>query len=203
MRCSPNLALRVMVVAVNIAGVTVLAQTPTYSNVGRTPTQEEIRAWDIAIGIDGKELPPGSGTAKEGAQIFARKCAGCHGPDLKGGWLIAEDIPRAALVGGKGTLVTSHPVMTIGSWWPFATTLWDYINRGMPRGQGGSLSANEVYAVTAFLLYKNDIIQESDVLDAKTLPQVQMPNRNGFVPAQIEDIANMKKRGCRLGHCPN
>jgi S-disulfanyl-L-cysteine oxidoreductase SoxD len=203
MRCFPKLPLTMMVAAVNIACLAALAQTPDYTNVGQTPTPEDIKAWDIAIGPEGKELPPGSGSAKDGAPIFARKCAVCHGPDLKGGWLITNQIPRAALVGGKGTLATLHPVLTIGSWWPYATTLWDYINRAMPRGQEGSLKADEVYALSAFLLYKNDIIQESDVLDAKSLPKVQMPARDIFRPVRIEDITNYKKRGCRLGHCPN
>jgi mono/diheme cytochrome c family protein len=156
------------------------AQGPTY-NLGRTPTDGEIRAWDIAIGPAGKELPQGSGTAKEGAQIFGRKCAVCHGPNLEG----SKAGPR--LVGGQGTLATPHAVKTVGSYWPFATTIWDYINRAMPRLQEGSLSADEVYAVTAFLLYKNDIIKEGDVIDSKTLPKVQMPNRNGFVPAPWRD----------------
>jgi len=203
MRSFPKLAISVMVVSVGIACVTALAQTPNYTGVGRTASQEEIRAWDIAIGLEGKELPPGSGTATEGAQVYARKCAACHGADLKGGWMLPLGIPRAALVGGKDSLSTPHPAQTVGSWWPYATTLWDYINRAMPRYQEGSLSATEVYAVTAFLLYKNDIIQESDLIDAKSLPKVQMPNRNGFVPAKIEDIMDFKKRGCRVGHCPH
>lgn len=155
--------------------VTVLAQGPTY-NFGRAPTEAEIRAWDIAIGPAGKELPPGSGTAKEGEKIFANKCAVCHGPTLAG----TKAGPR--LVGGQGTLATPHAVKTVGSYWPFATTIWDYINRAMPRLQEGSLSADEVYAVTAFLLFKNNIIKVSDVMDPQTLPKVQMPNRDGFLP---------------------
>jgi mono/diheme cytochrome c family protein len=176
-----------------------LAQTPSYSNVGRTPTKEEIQAWDIAAGPDGKGLPPGHGTAKEGAPIYATKCALCHGPAGEGGPI------GLRLVGGKAdleTLTTLRPVRTIGSYWPFATTIWDYINRAMPRNQGGSLSANEVYALTAFILSKSGIIEESDVLDAKSLPKVQMPNRNGFVPQRFEDIPDERKRGCRQGVCP-
>jgi S-disulfanyl-L-cysteine oxidoreductase SoxD len=106
------------------------------------------------------------------------------------------------MLGGKGTLNTLDPVMTIGSYWPFATTLWDFINRAMPRKQKGSLSADEVYALTAFLLYRNDIIRESDFIDAKSLPKIQMPNRNGFVPPRLEDIHDIQRRRCRLGHCP-
>jgi mono/diheme cytochrome c family protein len=166
-----------------------------YKNVGRAATPEEIRAMDIAISTTGEELPPGSGTAKVGAPIYAEKCAKCHGATGEDGQLG----PR--LVGGKGTLDTLHPVLTIGSYWPFATTLWDYINRAMPRMKEGSLKPDEVYSLTAFLLFRNDIIQESDVMDSKTLPKVQMPNRNGFVPPRLEDIGDVRKRNCKLGHC--
>jgi len=159
MRCWPE---RLALLAVLAAGVVcAAAQTPSYSGVGRTPTAEEVRAWDISVGPAGKELPPGSGTAKEGAEIFARKCAVCHGDTLEGGR------GGPALVGGEGSLTTLRIQRTIGSYWPFATTLWDYINRGMPTTARGSLSANEVYALTAFLLYKNGIIEEGQTMDAK------------------------------------
>ena len=177
MRCFLNLLVPVMTL-VPLCGIAALAQTPTY-NLGRTPSAEEIRAWDIAIGPAGKELPPGSGTAQEGAKVYAQRCAECHGPTGTG---IEGQGPYRTLVGCQGTLKTNHPVRTIGSFWPFATTVWDYINRAMPWNKEGSLSADEVYAVTAFLLYRNGIIQESDVLDAKSLPKIPMPNRNGFVP---------------------
>jgi cytochrome c len=90
-------------------------------------------------------------------------------------------------------------VRTIGSFWPFAPPIWDYIKRSMPPGQGGSLSPEEVYALTAFLLFRNEIIQENDIIDAQSLPKVQMPNRNGFVPAKLEDIERLR---CRVGTCP-
>ncbi|MBI2815582.1 MAG: cytochrome c [Acidobacteria bacterium] len=175
MRSSLNLFL----LAVLASGGAVLAQTSSTYNLGRTPTQEEIRTWDIAISPDGKELPPGRGSAKEGAAIYAQKCASCHGPT--GAEQGQTDFP---LVGGKGTLTTLHPVRTLGSFWPFATTIWDYIRRAMPQGKEGSLTVDEVYAVTAYLLYRNGIIQESDSLNATSLPKIQMPNRNGFVPAK-------------------
>lgn len=177
----------------------VLAQTPDYKNVGRTPTKEEIQAWDIAIGPDGKGLPAGQGTAKDGAPIFAAKCAVCHGAEGQGGAIG----PR--VVGGKAdteTLTTVRPVRTVGGYWPYATTVWDYINRAMPRSQSGTLTPNEVYALTAFILAKSNIIKEDEVLDAKTLPKVEMPNRNGFVPAKFADIPDEKKRGCKQGVCP-
>jgi len=179
-----------------MAGNAAWGQAPNYKNVGRAPTPDEIRAWDTAVGPAGKELPPGNGTAKEGAEIFAEKCAVCHGPAGQG----SQMAPR--LVGGKGTLTTPQPVLTVGSYWAFPTTIFDFIYKAMPRGQEGSLKPDQAYALTAFLLYKNDIIKETDTIDAKTLPAIKMPNRDGFIPPQIEDIHDIKKRGCRLGHCP-
>jgi cytochrome c len=155
------------------------AQTTPTIDLGRAATAEEIQAWDIAVGPAGKELPPGSGTAKEGAAIFARQCAACHGPTAEGG-------SEKALVGGKGTLATLNPRKTIGSYWPFAPIVWDYINRAMPRFQEGTLSPNEVYSLTAFLLFRNGIIGENDVMNARTLPKVRMPNRDGFLPPKPE-----------------
>jgi cytochrome c len=149
-----------------IACATVLAQAPTY-DLGKTATPDEIQKWDIAIGPSGKELPPGSGTAKDGADVFAKKCAVCHGK------------------AGEGTKLASQLITTNGKpptimGWPFATTIWDFINRAMPMNAEGSLSANEVYGLTAFLLAQNGAIQESVVLDAKALSKVDMPNRKRF-----------------------
>ena len=172
------------------------AQTPDYKNVGPTPTAQEIQAMDIAIGTDGKELPPGSGNAKAGGALFAQKCAACHGESQEG------SAQAPALVGGKGTLASLHPKMTAGSYWPFATTIFDYIRRAMPRYQEGSLKVDEVYSLTAFILYRNDIIKEDDVIDATALPKIKMPNRDGFIPQNLDEIHDWKKRGCKLGHCP-
>ena len=161
-----------------------------------------MRDWDIAISIDGNGLPSGSGTAKDGVRVFMAKCAPCHGANLEG---VKPTDPYAvgpALVGGMGSLTTGHPVKTVGSYWPYATMIWDYVNRAMPRGQEHTLTPNQVYQVTAFILYKNGIIKEDDVIDAKTLPKVQMPNRNGFLPARAEDIPDLQKRGCHQGQCP-
>jgi S-disulfanyl-L-cysteine oxidoreductase SoxD len=157
-------------------------QTPTYG-VGRTPTPEEIRAWDIAISPTGKELPQGHGSAKEGAALFVSKgCGGCHGASGSGGH-------APTLVPSKGSqpamamtclapCVNDSNAMAIHS--PFATTIWDYINRGMPLGKEGSLTPNEVYALTAYILYKSNVVKEDDVMDAESLPKVKMPNRDGF-----------------------
>ena len=149
------------------------AQSPTYG-LGRAAKPDEIKAWDDAIHPDGRELPAGSGAAVEGGKIYAAKCAACHGKTGVEG-------PNDKLVGGQGTLNTKKPVKTVGSFWPYSTTVWDYINRSMPFDKPGSLTADEVYAVTAYVLSLNHIIREDEVMNAKTLPQVQMPNRNGFI----------------------
>jgi len=158
-------------------------QSPTYK-LGRTPTAEEIRAWDISISPNGKELPSGRGTAKEGAALYVRKgCAGCHGANGSSNGRAPTLIRNkdAHPMPGMPCLspcVNDSNAMAIHS--PFATTIWDYINRGMPLGKEGSLTPNEVYSLTAFLLYKNDVIKEDEVMDAQSLPKVKMPNQNGF-----------------------
>lgn len=141
--------------------------------LGRTPTAAEIVAWDIAIGPDGKELPVGKGNARDGKEIYRQKCSPCHGATGTEG-------PRDVLVGGKGSLATAKPLKTIGSYWPYATTIYDYISRAMPFNAPGSLTPDEVYALTAFLLYRNGIVEEAQVMDANVLPRIVMPNRNGF-----------------------
>ena len=175
MRCTKVIVPMVVLVA----SVTALAQMSTYSNVGRRPSRDEIQAWDITVGPAGKELPPGSGTVKEGAEIYARRCVACHGPTgTEAKWYSGR------LVGGRDVLTADRATRTLGNYWPYATSIWTYIYRAMPQGAAGSLSANEAYALTAFLLYRNGIIKESEVMDAETLPKVQMPNLNGFVPAR-------------------
>jgi S-disulfanyl-L-cysteine oxidoreductase SoxD len=158
-----------------IFATVISAQSRNYG-IGRTPTQGEIKSWDDSIGTDGKELPPGSGTAEEGAKIYVTKCVICHGANLNDG------NGGPPLVGGQGTLTSLAPVKTIGSFWPFATTIWDFINRAMPAYAEGSLKPSEVYAVTAYLLYRNGIIRKTDFMNSETLPKVRMPNRTGFIP---------------------
>lgn len=179
MRCGKS-NLLLLTSAVSAFCCVSLAQSPTY-HLGRTPSQEEVKAWDISIGPQGSELPPGRGTAIDGAKIYAEKCAVCHGPTATEGKFL-----HGVLTGGQGSLTTLEPVKTIGSYWPYATTLFDFINRAMPFSKPGSLTPDEVYALTAFLLYRNEIVNESYVIDAQSLPKVQMPNRNGFFPAQPE-----------------
>lgn len=165
------------------------AQLPTYG-LGRAPTAEEIKAWDVTIPHDGKGLPPGSGTATLGKPIYVQRCASCHGER-------GEDPKYFVLVGGRGTLNTDKPLKTIGSFWPYATTLWSYISRTQPFGEPGSLTPAQVYAVTAYLLHLNGIIGEHDVMDARTLPAVKMPNRDGFVPDARPDVGKPAKAGTR------
>jgi len=162
-----------------------LAQSPAYG-LGKAPTEDEIRAWDIAISPDGKELPPGAGTAKEGAPLYAQKCAACHGANGYEGrapQLIKID-PSASAVKQPPCLapcIRGANVMALHS--PYATTIWDYINRAMPLSKEGTLKPNEVYALTAFILFKNGVIKEDEVMDAQSLPKVKMPNRDHFALA--------------------
>ena len=153
-----------------LVGDVALAQSPTYG-VGRTPTPEEIRAWDISISPTGTELPQGHGTAKEGAQVYrAKGCAGCHGANLTGG--------RAPVLlkADKGPGVDPWELGRVLPFRaPYATIVWDYINRGMPLNREGTLTADEVYALTAYLLHINDVIPEDETLDAQSLPKVKMP----------------------------
>ena len=162
--------------------VVALAQSPTYG-LGKTPSPETIRALDIMISPDGKELPQGSGSAREGAPLYAQKCAVCHGANGYEGrapQLIKADPAAAAkLPPCLSPCIRGANVMAIHS--PYATVIWDYINRGMPFGKEGSLTPNEVYAITAFILYKNDVIPEDQVVDARNLPQIKMPNSGGYV----------------------
>jgi mono/diheme cytochrome c family protein len=162
------------------ASVAARAQMPTY-NLGRTPSPEEIRSWDISaytgkslplIGPMGKELPPGSATARQGEKVFAQWCAKCHGLDGKYQWPYRVHMPS----GGKAPVLAGE-TGAVRKQRQFAPSLWDYINRAMPLGQGGTLSADEVYGATAYLLYLSGIIKQDDVMDAQTLPKVQMPNR--------------------------
>jgi len=166
------------------------AQRAKYDNVGRTATPEEIRARDITILPSGHGLPPGKGTAKEGAPIYAAWCAVCHGATGK------EVGPLAP------KLVGDTFYDRAATFWPFATSVWDYINRAMPRYQEGTLTPDQVYAVTAFLLYRGGIIKENDVMDAKSLTELRMPNRDGWVPSRLEDIPDLEKRAGRNGQYP-
>jgi S-disulfanyl-L-cysteine oxidoreductase SoxD len=150
-----------------------LAETAQF---GQPIAPADIAPWDISISPDGAGLPPGSGTAAQGEAVYAAKCQACHGEKGVGG-------PNDALVGGVGSLAAGKtPVKTVGSYWPYATTLFDYIRRAMPFPEAKSLTNDEVYAVSAYVLSLNGIIGTGEMLDAQSLPKVNMPNRDGFMP---------------------
>jgi len=149
------------------------AQAPQF---GQPVTPADIAPWDISIGPDGAGLPAGRGSAKQGEAVYAAKCQACHGEKGAGR-------PNDALVVGAGTIVSDGPaVKTVGSYWPYATTLFDYIRRAMPWNETKSLSNDELYAVSAYILHLNGVIGADDVIDAQSLPKLKMPNRDGFIP---------------------
>jgi len=156
---------------------------PKPAGFGRPASAEELKQRDITVLSDGAGLPDGKGTAAQGEAVYRDKCASCHGTNGEG------NLPQGPqLVGGIGTLATDNPIRTVGSFWPYATSVWDYIHRAMPLTQPGSLSADDTYAVTAFLLNRNKIIEASEVINRESLPKVRMPNRDGFVPDARPDV---------------
>jgi cytochrome c len=164
------------------------AQGPTY-RLGTPATEEQIKAAMPAVAAAGKELPPGRGTAKEGQTVYTQKCAACHGPEGKG----------TALHRGLIPLGNAKPVKIEGSLVPYATTVWDFINRAMPWTKPGSLTADEVYAVTAYVLFLNGVVTDSDVLDRSTLPKVRMPHRDDFLAVELDWKPGQKRP---LGYYP-
>jgi mono/diheme cytochrome c family protein len=156
------------------------AQEPATFGIGRPATPAEIAALDIDIGPDGAGLPPGRGTSAEGAPIYAARCAGCHG---KSGTEGPNDVLVGRLPGDAFPFARdARTPKTIGSYWPYATTVFDYIRRAMPPDQPGSLRDEQVYALTAYLLALNELIPPDAVVDAASLPKVKMPARDHFVP---------------------
>ena len=147
------------------------------AGLGKPLTESDIKQWDIAVLPDGTNLPPGSGTPAQGAKIFAEKCSACHGDAAKGG--IAPYYP--ALIGGQPLTNGIDTVKTIANYYAYPTTIFDYVRRAMPYDMPRSLSDDEVYALTAYLLALNKLIGDGDVMDARTLPQVKMPNRDNFI----------------------
>lgn len=158
-----------------------LAEEPMRYGFGNPATEAEIAAWNIDVAPNGVGLPPGHGTVLQGAIVYAGKCASCHG-------VTGTEGPHNRLVGGQGSLNSDHPVKTIGSFWPHATTLYDYIFRAMPFTAPQSLTPDEVYSLVAWLLHQNGIVPKDAVLDARTLPAVRMPNRGGFVSDPRPDV---------------
>ena len=169
-------SLRLLPFLMLVGGGPALAQSPTYG-VGRTPSAEEIRAWDISISPTGEELPPGRGTVTEGARVYRLRCARCLGADGTEGRaprLVKRERGPDAAPWSLGRIL---PIRS-----PYATAVWDYINRGMPLGEEGTLTADEVYALTAYLLSINGVIAEDAVMNAQSLPMVEMPNRDNWAP---------------------
>jgi mono/diheme cytochrome c family protein len=183
---------RALPLVVVLMGASTLAQGPTFG-VGRTPTAEEIRALDISISPTGAELPPGRGSAKEGAQVYrAKGCQGCHGAGGTGGTapILKSKMGPETETWQRGRVL---PVRA-----PFATIVWDYINRGMPLNREGTLTADEVYALTAYLLFLNQVIPEDQVLDRESLPKVKMPLREG----EYASLPDWKPKTRRLKDYP-
>jgi S-disulfanyl-L-cysteine oxidoreductase SoxD len=160
-----------------------LAQSPKYG-VGRAPTADEIRQWEITVRPDGTGLPGGSGSVAEGKEIYTNRCLKCHGSVGQG----RDSVP---LAGGRGSLSSDKPLKTVESYWPYATTVFDFVRRAMPFDRPGTLTANQVYAVTAYVLYLGKVVPENTVLDGASLAKVRMPNRDGFVMDPRPDV----KRG--------
>ncbi|MDJ0608668.1 MAG: c-type cytochrome [Kiloniellales bacterium] len=180
-------SLKVLLLSAILAASTAsLAAAQGTFGFGREATPEEIAGWNIDVRPDGQGLPEGSGTALDGEEIFLERCSACHGE-------FGEAVGRyPVLMGGEDTLEDDDPVKTVGSYWPYASTLWDYIYRAMPFGEAQTLSADETYAVTAYVLYINDVIEEDAVLDQNSLGAVEMPNRDGFIDDQRPDTPSAK-----------
>lgn len=185
----PTARLRIAALALLAIGWAAPAEAQGPFGIGRAATPEEIEGWNIDIGRDGRGLPPGSGTVGHGREVFAEQCAACHGDKGQGGL-------GDRLAGGQQTLGTRSPVRTVGSYWPYAPTLFDYIRRAMPLNAPQSLSNDDVYAVSAFILNLNGLLPADATLDAKTLAAIRMPNHGNFVGDPRPDVKNP---GCMSG----
>jgi S-disulfanyl-L-cysteine oxidoreductase SoxD len=159
--------------AMALSGMATAAERPF--GLGALATAEQIAGWDIDVRPDGKGAPIGSGTAADGEEIYAERCASCHGD-------FGEGVDRwPILAGGLGSLITDDPVKTVGSYWPYASTVYDYVYRAMPFGEAQSLTHDETYQVVAYILYMSDVIDDEFVLSNETIGSVKMPNQNGFM----------------------
>ena len=157
------------------------AQAQSPYGIGRPATPAEIAGWNIDIGRDGSNLPKGRGPVGRGREVFAEQCASCHGEKGEGGL-------GDRLAGGQGTIGTAKPIRTVGSYWPYAPTLFDYVRRAMPQNAPQSLSDEDVYAVSAYVLNLNGLVGADATLDAKSLAAVKMPNRDRFVGDARPDV---------------
>ncbi len=157
-----------------------LAESPQGPGLGSNVTPEEIAQWDISVFPDGEGLPEGEGTVKEGEVLYQQQCMVCHGENGLGA-------TADQLAGAQMSLDSEYPEQTIGSYWPYATTVFDVIRRSMPMTNPGSLSNEQTYAVTAYLLFLNNLISKDDKMDATSLPKVKMPNEDGFINIYEEE----------------
>ena len=175
MYSSRKICLAIVVIVLAAGGLAGAAEPGSFG-YGRVATPAQIAGWDIDVrGEDGAGLPPGKGTVDRGADVYAEQCAACHGTCGEG----EGRFPK--LVGGVGSLRDERPEPTVGSYWPFAPTLWDYINRAMPMAAPHTLSADDVYALTAYILSLNDLVHHDFVADRNSLPKVKMRNRDNFI----------------------
>ncbi len=174
-----NKILGTLLISAALTGTAFAQTTPVKYGFGSPVTEQELSKY-FSIPADGRGLPPGSGSATAGAKVYATNCAVCHGEKLEGN--PAKGIGGDKLIGGRGSLATKTPVKTVESYWPYATTLFDYVKRAMPFSSPGTLKDDEVYAVVAYILSEAKIIKPTDTMDATTLPKVIMPNRDGFIP---------------------
>ena len=178
-RAVPVLAAMLLSICLPVATSAQVGGPPPAPSAGSTASPALIAGWNLDVEPNGAGLPQGSGTPAAGASLFAAQCSSCHGADGQG-MAVAGHGAFPRLVGGFGTLTSDTPIKTVGSFWPYATVLFDYIRRAMPFTAPQSLSNDQVYAVTAFILAKNGIIANTAAMDAQTLPKVRMPNRDGF-----------------------
>ncbi len=184
---TPKVILISLFLSISLAVVVWSAPEDNSFHLGRVATDEEVSAWDIDVGPDGAGLPVGRGTVEQGAKVYAVHCASCHGATGVEG-------PMPRLVGGQGTLTTTRPVKTVGSYWPYATTVFDYINRAMPFTAPQSLGSNQIYSLVAWLLFRNGLLEEDAVLNQETLPKVRMWHRDGFVADPRPDVNRPKAK---------
>jgi S-disulfanyl-L-cysteine oxidoreductase SoxD len=171
------------ILVVAALGFSTHAEAQNHYGIGRPATAAEIAGWNIDIGRNGENLPPGSGSVSHGREVFEQQCAACHGAKGEGG--VGD-----RLVGGQGTIATAKPIKTVGSFWPYAPTLFDYIRRAMPQNAPQSLDNDDVYAVSAYILNLNGLLAADATLDANTLSAIKMPNRAMFVGDPRPDVKN-------------
>src|SRR5215475_11337411 len=187
---TPRILLAVACVGLAFAPASLYAQMQEARYGFGSPAAPDELAKFTGIPPDGRGLPNGSGNAARGAKVYAETCAACHGDRLEGN--PAKGIGGDKLIGGRGSLATKTPTKTVESYWPYATTLFDYVKRAMPFAAPGSLKDDEVYALVAYILSEGKIIKPTEMMDAKTLPKVAMPNRDGFIPDARPELSLYK-----------